>query len=162
VHEDEDEGQDIPFEEIPSSPHDTEVIDEGNTDNQDEAEEEALPMQERQVQRQKDLSSLPEWLQERIKESCEVEEYQPIPIEEVLVDVSKEKQKKKATTLSKITKDETSITKVHVVVPRVEKNVEDIVLEDYDINTIDLGPLTGAQVEKKLQDSVTNARAMIR
>jgi len=155
----------IPSEEIQSSP--TVIMEENDDLGQDEvgqveSDEEVARVQHSQAQGQRDLSAFPPWLRQRIEESTIVETYQPAPVEELLVNIQKSNQKKKATVLSKITQDSAGNKEVHIAVPRIDKELENMTPEDYNMTTIGMGPITREQVEEELQDSVNSVRSMLK
>lgn len=83
-----------------------------------------------------------------------IEETNPtIEMEEFLSRISAPPTKKKARTLSKISIDEDGSRMLHMVVPRVECNQDEFVLENYVISTMVLGRPTETQIIEECDNS---------
>lgn len=63
-------------------------------------------------------------------------------------------EKKKATKISKVIKDDTGSRKIQIATPAVDKYDDEIMAEEYDLETFDLGPLTSEQAMEDATDLV--------
>lgn len=73
--------------------------------------------------------------------------------DELIANIGKGKEKKKARVISKITKDEADNRIIHNATPTTDKNKDEIVPQDYTIHRIKLGPTSKDQEKEEFQES---------
>lgn len=138
-------------------------IEEGGEDN----DETTSPPRDEQMhegaQIQEGRSSIPEWLKERLaQEVIVVEEEQTYDIGSLLSQTREVTEKRKATKMSKVIRDDSGSRKLQIATPRVEKYEGEITTDEYDMETTDLGPLTSEQAIGDAIDSLKAINDMLR
>lgn len=108
-----------------------------------------------EVQVREGKSSIPDWLKERLTRVVVVEEEEQVFDLESLLGKSQEGiERKKATKISKVIRDDTGSRKIQIATPMVDKYDDEIMAEEYDLETFDLGSLTFEQAMEDVTDSV--------
>lgn len=122
-------------------------IQEINGDEEEDNDETTLPPRDEQMleetQVQEGRSSIPEWLKERLaREVIVVDEEPTYDLESLLSRTREVTEKRKATKMSEVIRDDSGSRKLQIATPIVNKYE---VGDEYDMETIDLGPLTSEQ-----------------
>lgn len=100
-------------------------------------------------------SSILDWLKERLtREVIVEEEEQAFDLESLLSKSQKGIEKRKASKISKVIRDDTGSRNIQIATPIVDKYDDEITVEEYDLETFDLGPLTFEQAMEDVTDSV--------
>lgn len=82
------------------------------------------------------------------------EEEQAFDLESLLNGPQEVVEKKKASRMSKIIRDDTGSRKIQIATPTVDKYEDEIMADEYDLETFNLGPLTFEQAMEEATDSV--------
>lgn len=135
--------------------------------NKDDNEETTSPprvdQQFKEIQVEKERSTILAWLKERMtKEVIVAEEEATDKLDSFLEWIGQTIEKKKATKLSKITRDNIVSQIIQIATPRVDKPEDEITTDDYDLETIELGPTTVEQEIEDLSDSVKIVQDILR
>lgn len=108
----------------------------------------------KEIQVRETRSAIPDWLKEKLTRVVVVEEEEDVFDLESLRGNSQEvMEKKKATKMSKVIRDETGSRKLQVATPVVDKYEGEILADEYDLETFELGPLTSEQAMEEATDS---------
>lgn len=100
-------------------------------------------------------SSIPDWLKERLTREVVVEEEeQAFDLESLLSKSQEGIEKRKASKISKVIRDDKCSGKIQIATPTVDKYDDEIIVEEYNLETFDLGPLTSKQAMEDATDSV--------
>lgn len=142
-------------------------IQEIDEDEEEDNDETTSPPREEQMleetQVEEGRSSIPEWLKERLaREVIAVDEEPTYDLESLLSQTQKVTEKKKATKMSKVIRDDSSSWKLQIAIPMVDKYEDEIIADEYDMETIDLGPLTSEQAIGDANDSLKTVNDMLR
>lgn len=82
------------------------------------------------------------------------EEEQAFDLESLLNEPQEVIEKKKASKISKVIRDDAGSRKIQIATPTVDKYEDEITVDEYDLETFDLGPLTSEQAMDEATDSV--------
>lgn len=104
---------------------------------------------------------IPAWLRERSTREVIVEEDNLVDLRSCL-DRNQETEKKKATKMSKTTRDGEGSRIIQIATPRVNKPADEITAKEYDLETIDLGPPTTDQELEVMNDTVKTVHDMLK
>lgn len=149
--------QDNPF------PH----IQANNEDEGEDSDETTSPPRDEQLPEEKRAeegrSSILAWLKERLaKEVIAVEEESLGDLDCLLNQTQEITERKKATKMSKVIRDNTGSRAIQIATPRVDKFEGEITVEEYDVETIDLGLPTIEKALSDMNDSVKTVHDMLR
>lgn len=90
-----------------------------------------------------------------------VEEEDPFGLDSYL-DRTQETEKKKVVKMSKMTRDGEGSWIIQIVTPRVDKPDGEIKAEEYNLDTIDLGPPTTNQALEDMNDTMKAVHDMLK
>lgn len=108
----------------------------------------------KEIQVRETRFAIPDWLKERLTRVIVVDEEEDVFDLESLIGNSQEvMEKKKATKMSKVIRDETGSRKLQIATPVVDKYEGEILADEYDLETFELGPLTIEQAMEEATDS---------
>ncbi|XP_057848237.2 uncharacterized protein LOC131058395 isoform X1 [Cryptomeria japonica] len=108
----------------------------------------------KEIQVKETRSAIPDWLKERLTKVIVIEDEDNVIDLESLVGHSQEViEKRKATKMSKMIRDETGSRILQIATPAVDKYEGEILAEEYDVETFELGPLTAEQTLDDATDS---------
>lgn len=118
--------------------------------DEDDNEETTSPpqgdQQFKEIQIEKEQSTILAWLKERMtKEVIVTEEEATDNLDSFLERIGQTVEKNKPTNLSKITRDNVGSQIIQIATPRVDKPEDEITADDYDLETIELGLATTKQ-----------------
>lgn len=100
------------------------------------------------------------WLRERLTKEVVVEADNLTDLGSYL-DRNQDIEKKKATKMSKMTRVGEGSRIIQIATPRVDKLADEITTEEYDLETIDLGPTTDQALED-MNDMVKTLHDMLK
>lgn len=115
-----------------------------------------------EIQVGEERPAIPTWLRERLSKNVMLQEEQDHFDLGSYFDKNQEHEKRTATRMSKMTRDEEGSRIIQIAIPRIDKPEDEIIVEEFDLETINLGPPTNNQALEDMNDKVKTVHGMLK